>query len=304
MTGSPEISGVAGQGGAQGAQPSSSPAGPQSSAPPSAAALAPEDYKGKLRGVGGPVRESLDGIASARTVKTLDQRVERAERELREAADGLAALVPPAEVAAQHQSYVSAMRDFSAALGSTLGKVGSRAVCTPSAVFTDLGGKLKALDSAGQALQKAGGYPADVVSVKAAGKLSRRLGNGSFVRSGTLNGRSSLQIHNGASRDAVVTLMRGDSRAFSIYVRRKAKFKVRGVRDGTYRIFFTHGVDWDSKARAFTRDCSFERFQDKVRFKTTYTSTRILWHDWRITLHAISGGTAKTSTVDPGDFPG
>ena len=88
-----------------------------------------------------------------------------------------------------------------------------------------------------------------------------------------------------------------------LYVRKKAKFKISGVTDGSYRIYFTHGVDWDGKARSFTRECSFERFQSPVRFKTTYTATQIRWHDWRITLHAITGGNAKTSKVDPDDFP-
>ncbi|MFD0477472.1 hypothetical protein ACFQ0B_61755 [Nonomuraea thailandensis] len=40
-----------------------------------------------------------------------------------------------------------------------------------------------------------------------------------------------------------------------------------------------------------------------MKFRTTYTATQILWHDWRITLHSISGGNARTAPVDPDDFP-
>lgn len=301
VTGSQEISGVAGQGGGSVNGPSSST---ESSAPPASTALTPEAYRGTIQDAGKPVRSALSGIGSARTLKTLDQRVERAETALNQAADDLGAVAPPEEARTQHDAYVASLRDFATALGMTRGKVGSRDLCTAPAVFTDLGASLKELDRAGAALQSAGDYPADVVSVKAAGKLNRRLGNGSYVRRGSLNGRSSLQIDNGAPRDAVVTLMRGSSRAFSVYVRKKSKVKVRGIRDGSYRIFFTHGVDWDSKKRAFSRECSFERFQERVSFKTTYTATQILWHDWRITLHAITGGTAKTGPVDPEDFPG
>jgi hypothetical protein len=181
--------------------------------------------------------------------------------------------------------------------------VSSGDLCTSGAVFTDLDDSLKALDRAGEALEDAGDYKADVVSVKASSKKNRRLRNGQFLRRGGSGGRSSLQIHNGGTRDAVVTLVKGKTKVYSVYVRKKAKFKISGVTDGSYRIYFTHGVDWDGKARSFTRECSFERFQSPVRFKTTYTATQIRWHDWRITLHAITGGNAKTSKVDPDDFP-
>jgi hypothetical protein len=243
-------------------------------------------------------------MAKARGVKALDQRVARAEEALSGAAEALAALTPPDAVRAQHEAYVAGLRDFAAELSDTEGKVGARDLCTSSAVLIDLDDKLAALDEAGEALEEAGDYPADIVTVKAGKKQTRRLGNGSFVRRETLNGRSSLEISNGSPRDAVVTVVRGGAKAFSVYVRKKAKFKVRGVRDGNYKVFFTHGVDWDGKNRAFTRECSFERFQRTVKFKTTFTATQIRWHDWRITLHTVSGGNARTSPVDPDDFPG
>lgn len=248
--------------------------------------------------------DAISAMAGARGVKALDQRVARAEEALSGAAEALGALAPPDAVRAQHEAYVTSLRDFATALSSTEGKVGARDLCTSSSVLADLDDQLAALDKAGEALQSAGDYPADVVDVKAGRKQTRRLGNGSFIRKGTLNGRSSLEIDNGAPRDAVVSVMRGGSKAFSVYVRKKAKFKVRGVRDGNYKIYFTHGVDWDGKSKAFTRECSFEQFQKTVKFKTTFTATQIRWHDWRITLHTISGGNARTAPVDPDDFPG
>ncbi|MFI6318627.1 hypothetical protein ACIBG8_13955 [Nonomuraea sp. NPDC050556] len=291
--GEPIASGVAGG-------PTSSAAEPSTSA---AAPLTPEGYKGELQGVHKSVLDSLNAVAGAKSVKTLDERVERAEAALRSAADSLDAVAPPADVQAQHDTYVAGLRDLAAEFSSATGKVGNRELCTASGVFSDLGAKLGALDDAGEALQSAGDYPADVVTVKAGSKQNRRLSTGAFLKRENLNGRSSLQISNGGDRDAVVTLMRGGTKAFSVYVRKNGKYKVRGVRDGSYRIYFTHGVDWDGKLRSFSRRCSFERFQKSVKFKTTYTSTQILWHDWRITLHAITGGNAPTDTVDPGSFP-
>ncbi|MEU6716653.1 hypothetical protein ABZ897_34750 [Nonomuraea sp. NPDC046802] len=299
--GESKVSGVAG---GKGGVPSGGAAPGNSDPSPGPSALTPEAYKSELDGWHKAMAGAIDALAGARSVKALDQRVGKAEEDLSEAADALAALTPPDAVRTQHDAYVTSLRAFVSELGNTAGKVGSRDLCTSSAVLTDIDDQLESLDNAGEALQSAGDYPADVVDVKAGGKQSRRLKNGSFIRKGSLNGRGSLEVNNGSSRDAVITVVKGGSKAFSIYVRKKAKFKVRGVRDGTYRIYFTHGVDWDGKNRAFTRECSFARFQKSVKFKTTFTATQIRWHDWRITLHAISGGNARTSPVDPDDFPG
>ncbi|WP_090936842.1 hypothetical protein [Nonomuraea jiangxiensis] len=296
--GEPRASGVAGGKGGVAAN-----GGAGASARPSPAALTAEAYKSELDSRHKSMAGAISALANAGGLKALNQRVDRAERALTGAADALGALTPPEAVRAQHDAYVTSLRDFADELGTTAGKVGARELCTSSAVLTDLDDRLDELDKAGEALQDAGDYPADVVDVSARSKQTRRLSNGSFVRRGTLNGRSSLEIDNGGPRDAVVTVVRGGSKVFSVYVRKKAKFRVRGVRDGTYKVFFTQGVDWDGKRRAFTRQCSFERFQESVTFKTTFSATQIRWHDWRITLHSITGGNARTSPVDPDDFP-
>ncbi|MFG2074510.1 hypothetical protein [Nonomuraea maritima] len=270
---------------------------------PGPSALTPEAYRSELERRHDAMAGAITAMARARRLKDLTRRVVAAEEKLNEAAQALAALVPPEEVRARHDAYVSALSDLAHVLGTTMTKVGVRELCTSSAVLADVGGRLAALDAAGRALRSAGDYPADVVSVKAGKKQTRRLRNGEFVRKGTLGGRGSLEIDNGGDRDAVVTAVKGGRTAFSVYVRRKATFKVRGVRDGSYRVYFSHGVDWEGRNRRFTRKCGFEKFAKPVEFETTYTATQILWHDWRITLHSITGGNVRTEKVDPDDFP-
>jgi hypothetical protein len=126
----------------------------------------------------------------------------------------------------------------------------------------------------------------------------RRLDNGQFVRAGSRTGRGELTIDNGGGQDGVVS-----SPAFSVYVRNGSKYTVKGIRDGTYEIFFTTGADWDSQNRTFTRDHTFQRFDDTLNFTTTKTSTEIRWSTWTITLHSVIGGTANASEVNPNDFP-
>ncbi|MGW4471852.1 hypothetical protein [Nonomuraea sp. NPDC004354] len=279
------------------AEPSPGVTGPSSGT----GALTAAAYRDALTEQRTGVRAALTALSSAKTVKSLNDRMERAEETLSGATEALSALAPPVEARVQHEAYVASLRDFTTQLGMTLGKVGGRSVCTAGGVFSDVADKLQALDQAGRSLTALGDYPADVVPVKAARKQTRRPANGRFLRAERLSGRSSLLIDNGGSRDAVVTVMRGKAKAFSVFVRKKSTFRVKGVRDGTYEIFFTHGIDWDG--RAFTRSCSFERFEKPVQFRTTYTATQIRWHDWRVTLHSVTGGNAPTTDVDPGTFP-
>lgn len=147
----------------------------------------------------------------------------------------------------------------------------------------------------------------DMVSVRDAShgqaEQDRRLDNGQFVRSGSRTGRGELTINNGGNRDAVISLTTNKSPAFSVYVRNGSEYTVKGIRDGTYQIFFTAGADWDTQNRNFTRDRILRRFDDTLNFTTTRTATGIRWSAGTITLHPVPDGTANASEVNPDDFP-
>jgi hypothetical protein len=101
---------------------------------------------------------------------------------------------------------------------------------------------------------------------QALAEQDRRLDNGQLVRPGSRTGRGELTIDNGGDKDAVISLAMNKSPAFSGYVRNSSKYTVKGIRDGTYEIFFTTGVDWDSQNRTFTRDRTLQRFDDTTEF--------------------------------------
>ena len=75
----------------------------------------------------------------------------------------------------------------------------------------------------------------------------------------------------------MVTLSKGRKPAVSVYVRTGKTYTVKGVPDGSYTVFFTGGADWDRAARAFGRDCAFQRFEDPLRFRTIQSATQIRW---------------------------
>jgi hypothetical protein len=268
----------------------------------------PESYRLALVSATKPVSAALAGIAGAKALEALSQRLVQAEQAAGQAADQLEQVTPPQDVRAEHADLVQAFRQLNADLGGLRDAAEGRALCASSAVMARLGttdGPAAVRDASEALAAKGGarGYRVDLTFPATPKEQNRRLPNGQFVRPGSRTGRGELTIDNSGDRDYVITLALGKRPALSVYVRKGSKDKVTGIRDGTYQIFSTTGVDWDPKSRAFTRDCTFERFEDSFKFATTQTATRTEWTTWEITLEPVAGGNAQTREVDPSDFP-
>ncbi|MFD0888453.1 hypothetical protein ACFQ08_28295 [Streptosporangium algeriense] len=296
VVGGPTAGGVVGQG--------TGPAGSDPAAAPTVVELTADAYRAELDKARGPIREAIRKLNDTGG-KGLAERLERTVSTMESAVSGLEVLVPPSDVKVQHGNYVGALRSLTSALSDAKADVDAQDVCTGPAVLTgaDEVGRLSPVRDSARALAGLGDYPADVVSVKVSGERSRRLGNGSYISSESRPGRAYLELKNGNNRDAVVVLMRGKKKAIAVYVRKKSSFKVRGVRDGTYKVYYTLGVDWDSRSRAFSRSCSFEQFGKSVRFRTTRTWSQIRWTNWTLTLNAVVGGTVRPKHIKPNEFP-
>ncbi|MFI6458067.1 hypothetical protein ACIBF6_41765 [Streptosporangium amethystogenes] len=301
VTGPATAGGVAGVGQGTGGQ-ASSPSTGSPTGSPAAVTLTPEEYRAELEKARGPVRDAVKKLAATGGLKTLDKRLEQTSGAVDGAVTLLAELAPPAEVKVQHDGYVEALRALSAAFGSARQDAEAQRFCTGPAVLTgmDRAGELSEVEKAADGLS---GYPASVISVKVPKQRTRRLSNGRFIASEGRPSRAYLQLSNGTRRDAVIVLVRGKRKAVTVYVRKKSNFKIQGVRDGNYKVYYTFGEDWDSKARSFTRSCDFEQFGKSVRFRTVYTAAQTRWTNWKITLHSVAGGNVKPKRVKPGDFP-
>ncbi|GGS80695.1 hypothetical protein GCM10010156_44350 [Planobispora rosea] len=136
-------------------------------------------------------------------------------------------------------------------------------------------------------------------SAVSSAETAARPRNGKILYAGISGGRGVLKIKNGTKRDAVVTLVRGKSKAISIYVRARSTASVKTVRSGTYRIFFTSGYRFNVSKGRFASSASYQRFDDKLKFVSTSTT----WSIWTLTLNTVPGGNARTRGVDPKDFP-
>ncbi len=143
------------------------------------------------------------------------------------------------------------------------------------------------------------GATASAATASATTTAAARPRNGTILFDRISGGRGVLKIKNGLRTDGVVILVRGKTKAISIYVRAKSTASIKDVRDGTYRLYFTTGYGYSKSQHRFTRSASYQRFNDRLRYYTTATASRI----YTLTLHPVRGGNAGTRHVNPKDFP-
>lgn len=297
-----------GPGGGEPSDPSQAPTAGGSTAPSQAPAPEPislKEYNAALTKALDPLGSALDGLADAKRYKSAKNRVSDVGSAADKAATGLGQIIPPTEVAQENEQLVTALGAFSKELGGLSSAVADRALCTGSTVRASLGN-----EKATPALRKALAAVSDKVpgnqpSLKlpaADQKSGDRPANGDFIRSEDRTGRGELTIKNGGSNDAVVSLAKKGKPLISVYVRKGKTAKVNGIPDNTYAFLFTGGSSWDRDARAFGRKCTFQKFADLAKYRTTQSGGRILYQTYTISLN-VAFGNARTEDVDPDDFP-
>jgi hypothetical protein len=117
-------------------------------------------------------------------------------------------------------------------------------------------------------------------------------------------GGGSLEVSNGTNRDAYVKLVEPLSHTLvtAFHVKSNSTFTVNQIPDGTYRVIFALGKNWNPKTQSFTQSKSFAKFDKPLNFTTMQLSDRIQYRVFRITLHPVAGGKARTSGVNEQEF--
>jgi len=129
-----------------------------------------------------------------------------------------------------------------------------------------------------------------------------QIANGTvFTADGT--GLGELTVENGTSTDAIVKVVRADgSTVRSFYVVRQSSWTVADLPAGSYFVRFATGLDWDPVLLRFQRDRGFTEFEEVFDFTETEDASGTYYSTWRVTLHAVEGGSADTSDISEGDF--
>jgi len=125
--------------------------------------------------------------------------------------------------------------------------------------------------------------------------------NGSMIKdTRTANGPGTLTVGNGLDSDGMVAMMDKATTVLIIfYVHGKESYTLQGIPDGDYQVFFTLGKDWSWEEKTFTPAQSTRKFDDSL----TYTTANGTYTTFSLTLHSVSGGSAKSTEIDPATFP-
>jgi hypothetical protein len=259
-------------------------------------------YQAVLTEVDGLIGPAWQKVVAAKNQTATTEAVQALADAVKTSAPKLTNLTPPKEAAAGHDQIKRAFASLSSDFSALAGSAKSGQICAGSAAVSQVSGSQAATylrDAAkafGAAFKFGAWLPAPVA------QQTRTLANGTMVKKGTLNGSGEFTIDNsGGETDAVVSLVPngGKVASFTVYVSAGKTYKVKKVKDGSYQVFMSTGVDWDAGAAGFTRSCEFAKFADIFDFKTTNSQYTI----WEITLKASVGGNAETDPVNPGDFP-
>ncbi|MBM4792973.1 hypothetical protein HXP44_13150 [Streptomyces sioyaensis] len=257
-------------------------------------------YRHTLTGALGPLNSALRAVDRAGEGSALNTALNTASSRADAAADTLQMTATPDDASPGNSQLVSALRALGQDLKSAGGD-GGRCATSPR-VALGRAQSPQSVQAAGRALT-ALGYDTSLQLPRTQPAQHRRLANGALVRDGSRSGLGRLTVKNGTAHDAVVTLTRAKHTAFSLYVRHGSNATVRSVNSGSYTVYFTTGEDWNGPKSSFTRECSFEKFDDHARFKTVRVTGGTQYTVLTFTLNKVFGGNARTSTVPPAEFP-
>jgi hypothetical protein len=131
----------------------------------------------------------------------------------------------------------------------------------------------------------------------------RSLPSNPVLVSQTMNG-GALTVSNGTNSDAYVKLAEPNSRTLvaAFYVKSNSSFTQEQIPDGTYKVLFVLGKGWNAQTQSFTKNKSFSKFDKLLNFTTTQMIGGIQYRVFKITLHPVPSGKARTSGVSQKEF--
>jgi hypothetical protein len=258
--------------------------------------LASADYQSALAKFDEAVRSALDKAHAAGTNVEFGTAQQELAAVLDAQSTALGALLPPTAVGSAHASLTT---------GLGIASSGVRGVSMGAETPNSCGITVPALPEAKKAVDQQvrdlgqtylapvaalGFQVGSFVPPPAAAEVlpERRAGNGEVVVRNGGQGPGTLDITNGSAGDVAVSVVSGDpsNPQVMVYVQGSSNASVSGI-SGDYEVYFKSGADWDSGRNGFTRDCSYEKFDD------LFTGDS----DWSIDLQATPAGNASTSDV-------
>ncbi|WP_306214879.1 hypothetical protein [Actinoplanes sp. RD1] len=266
--------------------------------PSTAAALSPEQYAQLLTSSDQALKSTFGKLNTGDT-SAFAKAAPAAASSIRAEAGKLRAVAPPTGTESVHAQVASELESLGDMIEDTAGARQSCPAASPYATVLTSGWADSLREDVKKLSEADVAYKFGTFLPAAPKEQNRRLKTGTYVKKrATTSGLGHLKIVNGAE-DTTISLVKNNKAAFTVYVRGGGTYTVKGIKDGTYRVYTASGEDWNAAEKGFTRGCNFSKFDDTFKFTTTSTSSSI----WTITLTPVVGGNASTSDVDPNGFP-
>jgi len=110
-------------------------------------------------------------------------------------------------------------------------------------------------------------------------------------------GHGELRLQNSNTDDRLVVVTRNTEPVMSAYLRASESFTIDGIADGTYRLYYSQGADWDGTA--FTHNIKTSRSSGALLFTTTERT----YSTWNIDIFVPSGGNTDVEAIPTDAFP-
>ncbi|HEY4509250.1 MAG TPA: hypothetical protein VJC13_03180 [Candidatus Paceibacterota bacterium] len=130
--------------------------------------------------------------------------------------------------------------------------------------------------------------------------------NGEFLTKNSyyLQGSGNLEIRNGTNNNAVAKLVSTvtDKSVATVYIGANNTYTLKNISNGSYRLVFNLGHDWDTISKKFTRNSSYSVFEENFDYTTRSSSDGYYYRTFEVTLNPVIGGTAETNDINQEEF--
>jgi hypothetical protein len=117
-------------------------------------------------------------------------------------------------------------------------------------------------------------------------------------------GRGKITISNGTSEDAVVAVVVSSTGklARKVYIAAASQYSLDKFSEGSYRVLFSLGKDWDPEAEVFKQDASYQEFGKILFFSEKELEDGVEYSHHTITLNPVPDGNVPRVDVDAAKF--
>jgi hypothetical protein len=118
------------------------------------------------------------------------------------------------------------------------------------------------------------------------------------------NGYGELEVQNGTSEDAVLSLYdsAADETVRDVYVQARHSVRMKEIPRGTYQLAYTAGLDWDDGDAIFRCDPEYAQFERDFGFTEERNEEGVQYQTITVTLHPVIGGNIRTKRISREEF--